>query len=285
MVPDGADAVVMVEYCEPFSSNSIAVYNSVSIGRNIVNIGEDVEGNTVILKKGTTLHPPEIGALASAGISRVNIYVPLKLTIISTGDELVPLDQVPKLGQVRDINTYALESQAKKRGFDVVSTYVLRDEEEMLKAVISESMQKSDVVVLSGGSSQGKKDMTARILDELSEPGVFVHGISIKPGKPTILGYDKKSKTALIGLPGHPVAAMIIFELIVVWAKNKLMGTADQKYIYAKMKTNVGSAPGKTTCQMIRLTDSEEATKTDFMVFLTVQTMNYLHSGRHRVAL
>jgi molybdopterin molybdotransferase len=257
MVPDGADAVVMVEYCEPFSAESIAVYDSVSVGRNVVNIGEDVESNAVILKKGTTLHPQEIGALASAGISQVSIYEPLKLTIISTGDELVSLDKVPALGQVRDINTYALESLAKKNGFDVVSTYVLMDEEELLKSAVLDSMQTSDMVVISGGSSQGKKDMTAGVLDELSEPGVFIHGISIKPGKPTILGYDTKSSTALIGLPGHPVAAMIIFELLAVWVKNRLIGKNEGKYIYAKMKTNVGSAPGKTTCQMIRLSDFE----------------------------
>lgn len=257
MVPDGADAVVMVEYCEPFSSGSVAVYGSVSVGRNVVNVGEDLESNAIILKKGTTLRPQEIGALASAGICRVSIYAPLKLTIISTGDELVPLDKEPKLGQVHDINTYALEALAKKRGFDVISTYVLKDEEEMLKSAVSDSMQKSDIVVISGGSSQGKKDMTARVLDELSEPGVFLHGLSIKPGKPTILGYDKRSGTALFGLPGHPVAAMVIFELIAVWVKNRLVGKNDEKYVYAKMKTNIGSAPGKTTCQMVRLIDVE----------------------------
>ena len=257
MLPEGADAVVMVEYCEPFSLESVAVYDSVSVGRNVVNIGEDVESNGVILKKGTTLHPQAIGALASAGLSRVSIYTSLKLTIISTGDELVPLDKVPELGQVRDINTYALESLAKKHGFDVVSTYVLKDEEELLKSAVLDSMQISDIVVISGGSSQGKQDMTARVIDALSEPGVFIHGISIKPGKPTILGYDKQSSTALIGLPGHPVAAMIIFELIVIWVKNRLIGKNDETYIYAKMKTNVGSAPGKTTCQMVQLSDFE----------------------------
>lgn len=257
MLPTGADAVVMVEYCEEFDTSSVAVYNSVSVERNVVNIGEDVESGAVILKKGTTLRPQEIGALASAGISHVSVYAPLKLTIISTGDELVTLGKVPKLGQVRDINTYALESLAKKSGFDVVATHVLLDDEETLKKVVSDSMQQSDFVVLSGGSSQGKKDMSARILNELADQGVFVHGISIKPGKPTILGYDKKSDTALIGLPGHPVAAMIIFELIVVWVKNKLIEKNDNKYMYAKMITNLGSAPGKTTCQMVRLIDAQ----------------------------
>lgn len=258
MVPDGADAMVMVEYCEPFDRNSIAVYESVSVGRHLVNTGEDVESGGVILKKGTKLRPQEIGALASAGVVQVPVFKPLTLAIISTGDELVSIDRVPEPGQVRDINTYALESLARKNGFNVVSTHVLKDEEETLRSVISEAMQKSDIVAISGGSSQGKKDVTAKIIDMLSEPGVFVHGISIKPGKPTILGYDERSQTSLIGLPGHPAAAMIIFQLVVVWAKNKLFGQADEKCLFARMKTNVGSDPGKTTCQTVRLLEEED---------------------------
>ncbi len=257
MIPDGADAMVMIEFCEPFDKNSMAVYESVSTGRNIVNIGEDVENGGVILKKGTKLRPQEIGALASAGFSKIPVFKPMKLTIISTGDELVPTDKLPEAGQVRDINTCALRSLAKKRGFEIVSTYVLKDEEDLLRATVSEAMEKSDIVAVSGGSSQGNKDITAKILDELSEPGVFVHGISLKPGKPTILGYDDKSSTALIGLPGHPVAAMLVFELIAVWIKNQLTGQAEEKCVYANMKTNMASAPGKTTCQTVRLIESE----------------------------
>ena len=257
MIPGGADAVVMIEYCEPFDKNNLAVYDSVSVGRNIVNIGEDVEIGNVILEKGTKLRPQEIGALASAGFVKIPVYKPLKLTIISTGDELVSPDKYPGLGQIRDINTYALRSLAKKHGFEIVSSCVLKDEEDLLRAAVSEAMEKSNIVAVSGGSSQGTKDMTAKILDELSEPGVFVHGISLKPGKPTILGYDEKSRTALIGLPGHPVAAMLVFELIAVWVKNKLTGQTDEKCVYANMKTNVASAPGKTTCQMVRLIEAE----------------------------
>lgn len=257
MVPDGADAVVMTEFCEPFDQSSIAVYESVSVGRNLVKIGEDIKSGGMVLKKGTKLRSQEIGALASAGVTRVAVYEPLRLSIISTGDELVLPDELPGPGQVRDINTYALTSLATKHGFDVVATDVLKDDEEALRSAVSELMQKSDMVVVSGGSSQGKKDMTADIMNELSKPGVFVHGLSVKPGKPTILGYDEQSQTALIGLPGHPVAAMLIFVLVVIWTKNKLIGQADEKCIYAKMKTNVGSSPGKTTCQMVRLIDGE----------------------------
>jgi molybdopterin molybdotransferase len=257
MIPDGADAMVMVEFCEPFDKSSIAVNESVSTGRNVVNIGEDVKNGSVILKKGTCLRPSEIGALASAGFSEIPVFKPLKLTIISTGDELVPTDELPGLGQVRDINTCALRALAEKRGFEIVSTYVLKDEENLLRKAVSEAIKKSDIVAVSGGSSQGKKDITAKILDELSAPGVFVHGISLKPGKPTILGYDEKSDTVLMGLPGHPVAAMLVFELIAVWVKNRLTGQADEKCFYANMKTNLASAPGKTTCQTVRLIESE----------------------------
>lgn len=255
MLPEEADAVIMVEYCETFSLQNIAVYASISTGRNVVSIGEDVAAHAVLLKKGTMLTPAAIGVLASAGISRVSVYAPLRITIISTGDELVAPDQVPAMGQVRDINTYALEALAKKRDFAVVAAHVLPDSEEVIRETVVASLQTSDLVIISGGSSQGKKDLTARIFDAVAEPGVFVHGLSMKPGKPTILAYDKKSSTALLGLPGHPAAAMIIFELIAVWVRNKWIGKCAEKYVYAKMKINMGSAPGKTTCQLVRLED------------------------------
>jgi molybdopterin molybdotransferase len=257
MVPKGADAMVMVEYCELFDDSNVAIYDSVSRGRNLVGIGEDIEKDSVIVKKGTKIRPQEIGALASIGVSNVLVYKPIRITIISTGDELVSLEETPALGQIRDINTYALESLAKRSGFEVVATYVLKDEEELLRSAISEGLKTSQLVVVSGGSSQGKKDMTAKLLDELSAPGVFVHGISIKPGKPTIVGYDQKSHTGLLGLPGHPVAAMLIFKLIAEWVKNSLLGQNQEKCVYARMETNLSSSPGKTTCQMMRLIEED----------------------------
>lgn len=121
MIPEGADAVVMVEYCEAFDTRSMAVYDAVSPGRNLIRIGEDIQEESLFLKKGTRLRPQEIGVLASAGVHTVPVYRPWKIAIISTGDELVPADQKPMPGQVRDINTYVLDAMSRKYGFEVVS--------------------------------------------------------------------------------------------------------------------------------------------------------------------
>ena len=258
MVPEGADAMVMVEYSEPFDEDHIAVYDAVSPGRNVVGIGEDILGNKVLLSKGTVIRAQEIGALSSAGILKVGVYRKMRLTIVSTGDELVEASANLSMGQIRDVNTNALEALAKKHGFVVVRSTVLRDEEALLKDTVKEAMKDSDMVIVSGGSSQGKKDVTAKVMNELGNPGVFTHGIALKPGKPTIGGYDKETGTILIGLPGHPVAAMMVFELFGVWILEELTGKKKRKEIIATMETNVPSAPGKATCQLIELIEGSD---------------------------
>ncbi|WP_312712105.1 molybdopterin molybdotransferase MoeA [Proteiniclasticum ruminis] len=257
MIPEGADAMVMVEYCESFDENSIAVYDAVSPGRNMVSIGEDMKANTKMLSRGTVIRPQEIGAMASAGIREVPVYKEMRLSIISTGDELVDVDCIPDKGQIYDINTCALEALAKKHGFKVVHSVVLKDDELLLKETVQKAMEFSDMVVVSGGSSQGKKDVTAKVIDEIGTPGVFTHGLALKPGKPTIGGYDMETETILIGLPGHPVAAMMVFELICVWILEEMTGKKKSKVIYAAMETNVASAPGKSTCQPVELLETE----------------------------
>ena len=258
MIPEGADAMVMVEYCESFDEDNIAVYDAVSPGRNMVGIGEDMLADTILLSRGVVVRAQEIGALASAGIREVSVYKKMRLTVISTGDELVDASTTPELGQIYDINTYALVALAEKHGFSVVHSVVLKDEKQLLKETVREAMNFSDMVVVSGGSSQGKKDVTAKVMDELGTPGVFTHGLALKPGKPTIGGYDMESRTILIGLPGHPVAAMMVFELIGVWIVEELTGKKKRKEIRASMETNVASAPGKATCQLVELIEGEE---------------------------
>jgi len=257
MVPEGADAMVMIEYCESFDVDHIAVYDAVSPGKNVLGIGEDMLSDTRILSSGAVIRAQEIGALASAGILEVRVYREMRLTVISTGDELVDVIVNPNKGQIHDINTYALLALAKKHGFKVIRSIVLKDEEQLLKETVKVAMADSDMVAISGGSSQGKKDVTAKVIDELGTPGVFTHGIALKPGKPTIGGYDKETNTILIGLPGHPVAAMMVFELFGVWIHNELIGKKKRKEIIAAMETNAPSAPGKATCQLIELIDSQ----------------------------
>ena len=258
MIPDGADACVMVEYCEQFDLEEIAVYQATSVGRHVVDIGEDSKAGELLFKKGTKLRPQEIGALSAEGFTEVKVFAPVKISIISTGDELVAPGGTISKGQIFDINTSALSALASKHGFEVVSTATVKDQYELLKDAIIQAKEESDLVVVSGGSSKGKKDMTALLIDELANPGVFTHGLALKPGKPTILGADTESRTLMVGLPGHPVAAMAVFEMMLVWLKRKLTCESEKGLVPAVLSGNVPGAPGRQTLLFVELEQSED---------------------------
>jgi molybdopterin molybdotransferase len=252
MLPPGADAVVMAEYCESAAGN-IAVYEAAASGTGFAEAGEDCRAGELLLYRGTLIRPQETGALAAAGITMIPVFVPLNLSIISSGDELVPLEQNPRPGEIRDINTPALQALAMKCGYRAVSTRVLPDDETKLEAAVRETMSLCDIVVISGGSSQGERDFTAKVIDRCAKPGVFTHGLAIKPGKPTILGWDEESKTLLAGLPGHPVSAMMIFELLLGWLLDQLFGKPLPLPIPARLSCNVPGSPGKIVLQPVIL--------------------------------
>ena len=187
------------------------------------------------------------------------MYKPWKITVISTGDELVGAYDTPEKGQIRDINTYSVMASAMKHGFEIVETKVIKDDEKLIEEAIREAMETSDMVVSSGGSSQGEKDYTADVMDRLSGGGVFTHGIALKPGKPTILGYDNRTETVMIGLPGHPAAALMVFELTAVWLYRQLTGQPEPKTAIAEITENVAAAGGKTTCLLVELKEQESS--------------------------
>ena len=258
MVPEGADAMVMIEFCEKFDETSIAVYDPVSPGRNVVAVGEDITKGTGFLSKGQCIRPQEVGVLASAGVFEPEVFAPWKVTVISTGDELVGGETTPDKGQIRDINTYSVSAAATQLGFEVIDTKVLKDDEALIEDAVKEAMAVSDLVVVSGGSSQGEKDHTADVMDRLSGGGVFTHGIALKPGKPTILGYDYASETVLVGLPGHPAAAMMVFELMIGWLWRTLTGQKERSMVVAEITENVAAAGGRATCQLVELIDAAD---------------------------
>lgn len=257
MLPEGADAVVMVEHSEPFGVGQVAVYDTVSPGRSVIQIGDDVRAGATYMTKGKRLRAQEIGVLASMGVVDVPVFSPWRVTILSTGDELVPVEQKLKSGEIRDSNSYTTAAQCMKYGLEVVAQKILKDDEEAIRRAILEAKENSDLLIVSGGSSQGKKDMTALLLDELSTPGVFTHGIAVKPGKPTILGIDELSKTLMFGLPGHPVAAMVIFELLVGWLWQTMTETPEPRTIPATLDTNVVGGSGRTMCLLLELSKAK----------------------------
>jgi len=275
MLPGGADAVVMIEYCEQVTMSReqgenkeqaessgesvIAVCEAAAKGAGMVDVGEDFKSGELLLRKGTLIRPQEIGALSAAGIVNVSVFASLRIGIISTGDELIAPEKEPAPGEVRDINTNTLRALAEKRGYTVMSTQVLGDDEALLETAVRDAMSSCDIVLVSGGSSQGDRDYTAKIINRTAAPGVFTHGLAVKPGKPTILGWDEESQTLLAGLPGHPVSAIMIFELLFGASFiNELFCITHSSFLIsnsvsARIVCNIPGSPGKTLCQPVAL--------------------------------
>ncbi|MCL2127596.1 MAG: molybdopterin molybdotransferase MoeA [Treponema sp.] len=256
MVPGGADAVVMVEYCETFDGE-IALYESAAAGSHVAAAGEDARKGSVLLKKGVKIRSQETGALAAAGITEAPVFAPLRLAIISSGDELVAPSARPRPGEIRDVNSLALAALARESGYRVTGALAVKDDEGELEAAVREAMGKNDVVVLSGGSSQGAKDMTEKVLSRAADPGVFTHGLAIKPGKPTILAYDKVTGAILAGLPGHPVSALMVFRVLLSWLAGQLTFSREAPPVPAKITCNLASSPGRTVYQPVSLRFSD----------------------------
>lgn len=253
MIPEGADAMVMVEYSELFDESHVALYASAAYGASVVVPGEDVKEDGLLLARGTVLSSAQIGALAASGICEVEVFKSWTVTVLSTGDELVEAAAQPEYGQVRDINGWTIAAQSEACGMKVVRRALLGDDEELIKSEVRRAMEEGDLLLTSGGSSQGKKDLTEQIFAGAACPGVFTHGLALKPGKPTILGYDSGTETVLAGLPGHPAAALLVFRLLIEWLWREKTGQKPAPCLTAQMETNIAGAPGKTTCLLVEL--------------------------------
>lgn len=257
MIPKGANAVVMIENTEKMDEESLLVYSAVSEGQNIVYSGDDIEKGQSVLEKGRRINAEVVGALAALGINQVQVYKKLRFTIISTGDEIIPIDKELTPGKIRDINSYALQILVEKIGGQVVHKSIVRDNYDLLQAEVQSAVKDSDIVLISGGSSVGTRDYTDKVINSLGGRGVLAHGVSIKPGKPTIIG-DHYGKL-LIGLPGHPVSSIIVFKSLIESAlKERLGDDSIETSIMAKMDSNFPASPGRETYQMVSLRREED---------------------------
>ena len=254
MVPNGADAVVMIEYVENFGENGIAIASSVAGFENIVEIGDDMKKGELLFERGRALHPKDVGALAAVGIVNVPVYNQPKISILSTGDELVSPEKIVPMGKIRDVSNYSLAGMAMKHGFDVVDSTILPDDIDLLEETLLQGINSCDIVIISGGSSYGKYDITAKAIGNVANPGVFTHGLALKPGKPTIVAVDEASQTLIIGLPGHPVSAMVVFELLLSNIKRTHMLCMPQLPIPAQLTCNIPADGGKMTVYPCKLT-------------------------------
>ncbi|ALC88646.1 molybdenum cofactor biosynthesis protein [Bacillus sp. FJAT-18017] len=247
MIPAGSDSVIMIEHCEEISG-LLNIYKQVAPGENIIRRGEDIRDGELLLKEGIRLRPQEIGALASLGITDVPVYRRIRAGYLSSGDEIVPFETAElQIGQIRDINYLTIAGLARDWGIDLVYGGIVPDTFEEFQQRAKQLFKQVDCLILSGGSSVGAKDYTTDVIQSLGSPGVFVHGISIKPGKPTILAIA--GGKPVIGLPGHPASAMIIFNLFGERILKRLQGETIVKRpdrIFARITKNIPSSPGRS---------------------------------------
>jgi molybdopterin molybdotransferase len=259
MIPAGADAVVMLEDTQTSAEDEIEVLKPAAVGQNVLLTGEDVQAGDEVMSVGTKLRPQEIGGLVALGITKVQVARQPRVGILSTGDEVVPPKARPAPGQVRDINSYTLAALTTRLGGQAVLHGIIPDHYDQLLAAVHKAHAEDDVVIITAGSSVSERDMTANVIAELGEPGVLVHGVSIKPGKPTILAVaDRKP---IIGLPGNPVSALVIAGLYLAPVLRHMMCIPDtlcQPTKTAILTLNIASETGREDYLPVRLISSED---------------------------
>jgi molybdopterin molybdotransferase len=246
MLPENADAVVMLEYTQATRTGEVEVMRAVASLENILRIGEDVQTEDEVIPAGTRLRAAEIGGLMAFGLQTVQVARQPRIAILSSGDEIVPPQTAPFPGQVRDINSYSLSAMVEEWGGLPVRYGIVPDRAEALETALVLALCECDAVIITAGSSASSRDLTAQIIQQSGKPGVLVHGINVRPGKPTILGIcDGK---AVIGLPGNPVSALVIAWLFVPPLLEHLQGLAKPRLksqVIARLNINVASLAGR----------------------------------------
>lgn len=255
MLPETADAVVMVEHTEEVGPGAqgnecwVAILRPVAPGENVVRKGEDVRAGSAVVRTGRRLRPQDLGLLAACGVRTVSVRKRLTVGIIGTGDEVVDAETVPQPGQVRDVNTVALAAMVASAGGVPVRYGVVPDDLDTIKRVLGAALAENDAVLLSGGSSVGTRDLTLQAVESLNGARVLFHGLAVRPGKPTV-GAVVGGKP-VFGLPGHPVSALVVFEVLVrpLIEPERL----EREALRARLTRSLRSAPGREDFVRVRL--------------------------------
>ena len=225
-VPEGANAIVMVEYASQ-EGNEVLIYRPVVEGENLMKAGDDIKRGEKILEEGEVLVPRKIGVLAALGHTEVKVYSRLKIAIISTGPEIVEPGKPLALGKVYDINSYTVSAAVRELGAIPVNLGIVPDEEKEIEKAIKKALENADAVITSGGVSVGQKDLIPKVLARLGKPGILFCGISIKPGKPTTFAViDGKP---IFSLPGQPTSALFAFIMLVRPALQRMAGIREER--------------------------------------------------------
>ena len=253
MLPANANAVVMLEYAQSAHEDEIEIFRAVAEGENVIRVGEDVAAGQIVQAKGSLIRPADIGGLIALGIMKVNVVRKIIVGLISTGDEVVPPSESPRPGQVRDVNSFTLRALVEKSGGIAKGYGIMPDSFDALKAAAANALSECDMVLITAGSSASTRDMTAEVIRSLGEPGVLVHGINTRPGKPTILGVCNGQ--AVIGLPGNPVSALVNGYLFVVPVIENLLGMLPKPRaaLLARLTVNLPSQAGREDWWPVKL--------------------------------
>lgn len=259
MLPENSDAVVMVEHTQSTRPGEVEILRAVAVGENVLKVGEDVMEGQEIFPAGVRLRPAEIGGLMALGITNLTVARRPRVGIISSGDEVIPPESHLGPGQVRDVNAYTLSALIEQVGGIPKRYGIIPDDESALRASAALALEECEVVVITAGSSASTRDLTAQVIDSLGEPGVLVHGVNVRPGKPTILGVCNGK--AMIGLPGNPVSALVIASLFVTPVVEVLLGlrrSVPRPSVPAQLTLNLPSQAGREDWVPVRMDSSPQ---------------------------
>jgi molybdopterin molybdotransferase len=261
MLPQGADGVVMLEYCHLLDERTVEISRVISPLENVIQPNDDFKKGAIVLESGHTLRPQDIGVMAGLGISKVSVFRRPRVAIISTGDEVIPIDQKPFPGQIRDINSYTLRSFCQQTGAESIFLGLCSDKSTPLRSMVEKGLEQADTVWISGGSSMGARDLTLNVFESFDDMELLVHGVSISPGKPTIIA--RIGSRALFGLPGHVVSAMVVAEVFLSPFIARLSGKKDisamsRLEVTAELSRNIESAGGRDDYIRVRLIKKDD---------------------------
>jgi molybdopterin molybdotransferase len=273
-IPSDADAVVMVEHTQVTMPDVIEVTRPVAVGEGIVRADEDVAVGAEVAPAGRPLRAQDLGLLAAAGVSEVKVRARPKVAIVSTGDEVVPPETTDlRPGQVRDATASALAALVTQAGGESSVRGIVPDDVEALTRTLGSAVQDCDLVVVSAGSSVGARDETAAAVDSLGGPGVFCHGLAIKPGKPTLLA--ECSGVPVIGLPGNPLSALVVFRLVglpVLRLVGGITAPPPEPTTTATLSRSVASAAGRLDVVQVQVRDGVATPIFGFSALLSLLT-------------
>lgn len=256
MLPRGADAVVMWEHTRE-GGDLLEVFRPVAPGEHVVTVGEDVREGERVLAAGRILRPADIGLLAGLGAAEVDVVRRPRVAIVSTGDELVGPEETPGPGQIRNVNQYSLGAWVRRCGGEALLLGRVPDDAAAILERLRAGIDAADLVLVSGGSSAGVRDLTRGVVEALGDPGLLFHGIAVRPGKPTVVGAHRG--VPVFGLPGHPISAMVIFLVLVRPLIGRMLGVPAGEAataVLARLADNLPSQAGREDYYQVTLREA-----------------------------